>query len=203
MTEYGRRIGVTTGTAAEFFLAAFLATRGIAPDEVELVDLPTEAVGPALRAGDAVDAVCTWSPHTQRLQDAMGDSLVVFDDPNLYTMTWNLVARPTLCDEPERLGRLLEAIERGNGYVEANPEAAQDLVAGATGLPVAIVRDSWAACKFRLTLTQSLLVNLEDQARWLLAAQGTPEAAVPNFLDRICAGPLQRVQPAVVEITRP
>ncbi len=87
----GKRVGVVEGTTADFFLRIFLTTSYVKPENVGIVGLKTEAVVDALIRGE-VDAVSTWSPHTIEAMEKLGDGRVVFDDPGIYKMTWNIVS---------------------------------------------------------------------------------------------------------------
>jgi NitT/TauT family transport system substrate-binding protein len=51
-----------------------------------------------------------------------------------------------------------------------------------------------------LTLDQSLILAMEDEARWMISNNLTTEKTVPNFLDYIYAYGLKSVKPAAVTI---
>ena len=53
---------------------------------------------------------------------------------------------------------------------------------------------------FEIALDQSLLVNLEMQARWAISGGLARPGAVPNFLPALAPGPLREIDPALVTL---
>ncbi len=53
-----------------------------------------------------------------------------------------------------------------------------------------------------LMLDQSLVVAMEDEARWMISNNRTTEMMVPNFLEYIHLDGLKSVKPAEVNIIR-
>jgi len=195
----GKRIGVAPGTTGDFFLHIYLATSYINSKEIRRVDLPSEAVVSALLAGD-VDAVSTWAPQTTALEDKLGGNAVVLDEPGLYVLTWNLVVAKDLTrDDPDAIVRALRAIVRANRFIAEQPVEARAVTARNMGSPVAAVEREWADSKPMAVLNQSLILQLEDEARWILERSATGQE-VPNFLDFIDAKGLKTVVPDAVQI---
>jgi NitT/TauT family transport system substrate-binding protein len=60
----------------------------------------------------------------------------------------------------------------------------------------------WSQNQFSLSLDQSLVAAMEDEARWMIANGLTSETEVPNFLDYIYMDGLQAVKPEAVNIIR-
>ena len=54
--------------------------------------------------------------------------------------------------------------------------------------------------RYKLELTQSLFLRLEDEARWVIDAKLTRHETVPNFLSFIDTAPLKAVRPDSVTI---
>ena len=53
---------------------------------------------------------------------------------------------------------------------------------------------------FRITLDQALLVNFEDQTRWLLKNRFSSGTEMPNYLNYIHIESLKAVKPEAVSI---
>jgi len=53
----------------------------------------------------------------------------------------------------------------------------------------------------KTSLDQSLILNLEDQARWMLKREAGSAGRIPNFMDSIYAEGLKAADPAAVKIT--
>lgn len=195
----GKKIGVAPGTAGDFFLHIYLTTSYIDPKEVSIVNLPPEEVVSALLAGD-VDAVSTWSPQTIALQNKLGSNAVVLDYPGLYTMTWSLVVTRDLARrDADAIVRVLRALVRANRFMADQPDEAQAITARNIRADVAAVEKEWADTKPTVSLDQGLILDLEDQARWIVKREATGKE-VPNFLDFIDTKGLTTVAPDAVQI---
>lgn len=197
----GKKVGVVAGTTADFFLHIFLATSYIQPSEVRIVHLQAERVVDALVAGE-VDAVSTWSPHTIAARDELGENAAILEDPTIYKMTWNLAAgREFALSHGEVIGRVLRAIVRANGFILKQPGEAHAITSKNLGRERALFEREWADYAFTATLDQSLLLNLEDQARWMIGRAAGSGSGPPNFMDFIYTDGLKSIQPAAVGIT--
>jgi NitT/TauT family transport system substrate-binding protein len=58
----------------------------------------------------------------------------------------------------------------------------------------------WPRYQISLSLDQSLILAMEDEARWMIANDLTNETQVPNFLDSIYIDGLEAVKPDAVNI---
>ena len=67
----------------------------------------------------------------------------------------------------------------------------------------AVRGEGLAARRRGLVLDQGLLNSLEDEARWALAKKDAPQAAQPDMLGFIEAGPLKSVRPDAVTMLLP
>lgn len=76
------------------------------------------------------------------------------------------------------------------------------MIAQSTQTDKAVVDEIWDSMDSRVTLDQSLLVNLEDQTRWAKKNRLTDRAEMPNYLDFIYFDGLQTVKPDSVSIIR-
>ena len=60
----------------------------------------------------------------------------------------------------------------------------------------------WAEFSFQLLLDQTILVSMEDEARWAMKEGLTDKKEVPNYLDFIFMDALELVKPEAVTIIR-
>lgn len=195
----GRSVGVVEGTTADFFLHILLSTSYIRTEEVHIVGLETEAVVDSLLLGE-VDAVCTWSPHTTEAIQRLADRGIVFDDPGIYKMTWNLASSMEYAqDHPGRIQKILLAVIKANAYIREHPEQTLRLVTGRLGVARSELAGDWRDFSFVATMDQGLLLNLEDQARWMLRRDSAAHAT-PNFMEILCPQMLRAVEPAAIGI---
>ncbi|HTZ39096.1 MAG TPA: NrtA/SsuA/CpmA family ABC transporter substrate-binding protein [Syntrophales bacterium] len=199
----GRKVAVTLGTTLDYFLDAILAARGISRKEVKIINMPADKMTEALERGD-VDAASMFHPYTALAQKKLGGNVIAFPDKDIYTSTENVAATQTFIGQnPGKVVKLLRALVRAEEFVRQHPAEAQKTVAELSGLDVDIVRDAWAGQDFAVTLDQSLLLEMEDEARWAIRYGLTGGLAkIPNLLDFIYAEGLASVKPKAVNILR-
>ena len=196
----GKTIGVIAGSASEFYLHIYLTTAYIHPKSVRIVDLAPGQVVPALLSGE-VDAVSAWAPHTTVLQDKLGRNAVVLHEPGLYTMSWNIVSSTDLTQhDPETIARFLRAILRADRLIAERPAEARAITAKECGMDVAAVEREWSNCDFTTHLDQSLILNLEDQSRWMTGKTAGNKRKTPNIMSHVYTKGLLAVHPGAVRI---
>ena len=197
----GKIIGVTRGSSAEFFLHIFLATSYIDPASVRIVDVEAERIEDVLQKGE-VDAVCTWSPHTNNLQDKLGDNAVTLYEPDIYTMTWNISgSRSWIEANPQRVKKFLMAIVKANRFIAEKPGEALAISSKYIGSDSPLLKKEWPDYNFVVKLDQSLILTLEDQARWMIKNSGGRNKKLPDFLNLIYSSGLKAAQPEMISIT--
>jgi len=199
----GKRIGIVSGGFSDYFSDLYLELQGIEPGQFTRVSLAEDQVEGALISGD-VDAVASWHPYSTRLIARLGRQAIVFNDPAIYQMRFDLVARPDFAgSRPEVARRFFVALQSALEFLRDNPDEARRLIVNETKEDPELSATIWRVNDYTLTLDQSLLSGLEDEARWALAKRATADATLPNFLDFIDARPLQSVQPDAVSILLP
>ncbi|MBI5418680.1 MAG: NrtA/SsuA/CpmA family ABC transporter substrate-binding protein [Deltaproteobacteria bacterium] len=198
----GKRIAVTRGTTGDFFLNSFLTTHGIATRDVSAVDLVPGGLEEALIAGK-VDAASTWNPHAIRLRSALGEGAVTFFSETIYPQAFGLVStRDYIGRKPEVIPKVLRALIRAETFQRENPDRSQGIVADAIGTDKDLIRKIWPFYNFRVTLDQSLIINMENQARWAIGSRMTEKRQFPNFLQFIHPDCLVTVKPEAVTVIR-
>jgi NitT/TauT family transport system substrate-binding protein len=196
-----KKIGVTYGSGAEFFLNIFLVVNHIDAGDSQIINIAPDRIVEALLTGE-VDAVSTWSPYYIQLQNILGSDAVTLTDRNLYTSTWNVVVtREYARNNPGRIQKFLRAIIQANSFIKGHPEEARSISASYIGTDSSIYQQDWPNYNFTAVLDQSLILNLEDQARWMLQNGLGTVKTPPNFLDYIDEDGLKAVQPDSVRLT--
>ena len=196
----GKKIGLVRGTTADFFLHTYLAVAYINPKDVRVVNVATDKLVDALLKGE-VDAVSTWSPFTLVLRERLGSNAVILDQPNFYIMTWNIaVTQEFVKNNPERIMRFLRAIVRASRFIREHPDEGRTISAKHIGTDSPLYEREWPDYDFTPKLGQSLILNLEDQARWMIKEEVGIARRPPDFMDYIYADALEAVRPGAVTI---
>jgi NitT/TauT family transport system substrate-binding protein len=198
----GKRLAVTLGTTADFYLDVYLAAHGISRKELVVVDLKPEAL-PAALADGTVDAISTFNPYVSHAQNRLGDRGVTFLDEDLYTWSFNMVAKQEfILKNPEKVKKMLRALISAEEFAIKNPEKAQKNVADFSRLDMSLVQKLWANTEFQVVLDQSLVLAMEDESRWAIKGGLTRKTQVPNYLEHIYFDGLTSVKPDAVRILR-
>lgn len=195
----GKRIGLVKNTMADFFLHIFMATSFFEQDDVNIVYLEADKIVDALVEGK-VDAVSTWSPYTLELIDKLGDNAVIFDKPGIYTTTWNISStKRFIIENPETIKAFLSSIIKANEFIGANPDEARELAKKHLKIDSPLFIKDWPNYDFSTKLEQSLIVNLEDQIRWITDKQSAAKEQIDEAT-LIFSDALQELDPDAVKI---
>ncbi len=192
----GKTIGVGKGATTEYFLQAFLTFNGIARDRVRTVYMsPTKMTEPLLR-GD-IDAAVNPPPQATEQERRLGTDGVTFANEQLYKETWNLVGRPEFIKaHPESVKKVLRALIEAERYIVQNPDDARKI----TTDYIEKNAPDFTDYNYDLRIDRTLLVSLEEQARWAIATGLTDKREVPNYLNFFYPNNLEAVAPESVAL---
>jgi ABC-type nitrate/sulfonate/bicarbonate transport system substrate-binding protein len=198
----GKRIGVPIKTAADFKLGRFLDLNGVDKNKISIVDVQAPRVVDALING-TVDAVVTWQPNVMTLQDQLGDRAVTWSVQSKQPMYCLLL---TTCkwvqESPDLVKRFLKSIMQAEDYLIQNSAQARAIVQKRLGYDETYLRTIWLEHQFTLRLDQSMILAMEDEARWMTTNNLTSEMKIPDFLDYIYTKSLESVKPGSVNLIR-
>ena len=200
----GKKIGTLMGSTGQFFTEAFLIRNSISPGDVEMVNMAPSDLPKALSNGE-IDAQVIWEPHGTAATELLGDKAVRLPSSDVYKTTFNFLTMNEYAEEhPEILVRFLRAVARGTEFAQdpQNTEEAQDITANRLNLPKEAVALHWDEFTFEISLDQSLLINIESEARWAISNGLTDAKEVPNYLNYIYADALEAVVPEAITIIR-
>ena len=176
----GKKIGVSFGTNGEFFMDLILTMQGISRHEVEAINLKPEEMFNALVNGE-VDAVATWNPYVINLQKELGDIGITFFSEGFYTETYNIVATHDLVNNnPKTIKKVLRALIKAEEFIKESPGESRNIIANYVGMDTHQLTELWDVYTFEVTLDQSLILTLEDEARWAIKNNLTDATEVPN-----------------------
>src|SRR5205814_7737602 len=100
----------------------------------------------------------------------------------------------------ETLRRLLQALMRAETFALEQPDAALAIVAQALEAKPAELAALWKDSNSMVSLDQSLLVGLEDEAKWILGAKLSDARQAPRYIDMIDVDALKSVNPIMVSL---
>jgi len=195
----GKRIATAKGTQMNFFLHLFLTKHGLAERDVEISFKGAEALPLALANGE-VDAISTRASSITSAKRLLSDNAVVFEEPELFRATFNLVAyKHFIQEKPEAVRRVLQALLKAERFFNTHRELATRVISSKIGVDES---SDWAETELKVSLDQSLLFTIEDQARWAIKNKLTDKRQTPNYLDFIYPAALEAIKPEAVTIIR-
>jgi NitT/TauT family transport system substrate-binding protein len=116
-------------------------------------------------------------------------------------MTWNMVTTQELSQKyPESIKKILRAVIRANRFIAESPDETHAVSSKNIGTSGPLFENEWENYRFTVLLDQSLILNLEDQARWMIKKEAGGTRKAPNMMNIIYADALKAVQPQAVRI---
>jgi len=177
----GKRIGVTPLTTSDFFLDSILIASGLTRNDIFPVFLKPNEMEENI-FNKTVDAVSTWNYPLTQIKNRLGDNVVLFFDEDIYTETFNLATMQDFTKKnPETVRQVLRAVIKAQDFVKQHPVEAQKIMAKSTNMPFELVKEVWDAFSFDVTLDQTILLTLEDEARWAIKNKLLERKVVPDF----------------------
>lgn len=198
----GKNIAAQKATSFHLFVSLFLTKNGLSSKDVNLSFTRAEELE-LEEAWDRFDAISLKEPYATDAVRFLGDNAVVFEDRGLILTTFNVVSRSSYIKKhPEAIRRLLKAVVQAEEFAKEHPEKIFDLITKTHKYDKAKWDIIMPDVHFIVTLEQSLLLTLEDEARWAISEGLTDKKEAPNYLDFIYTEGLESVKPEAVTIIR-
>lgn len=197
----GKRVGTTLGTIAHFYLGRFFELNGVNMKDITLVDLKTPAEWVNAVVAGEVDAIVTAQPYANSIKEALGANAVVWaaqSSQPLYTQV--IATHEWIRTHPDLVNRVLKSFALAEEYAIRNPPKAKAIVQKRLNLDAAYMETVWSQNQFSLSLDQSLIAAMEDEARWMIKNSLTIEKEIPDFLDYIYQDALRAIRPEAVNM---
>jgi ABC-type nitrate/sulfonate/bicarbonate transport system substrate-binding protein len=196
----GKKIGVTLGSANQFYLGRFLDLNGINQTQVTIVnvnfvDTPNEL------ANGTIDAAITFQPFITQIKNILGDKIVMWPGQAdqfgyfevICTQNWAV-------SNPDLAVRFLKAIVQAENFNIVHRDQAMAIEARDLNYTNVYVESVWPNYQYTVTLDQSFVVLMQDEARWLISNNLTNATSIPNFTNYVYLDGLKSVEPGAVNI---
>jgi ABC-type nitrate/sulfonate/bicarbonate transport system substrate-binding protein len=197
-----RTIGVEKGTLGEFRLSRFMDINGLEPQNTTVVNIPMSQSLESLANG-SVDAVVILGNDLEPARKLVGTGLVAWRVDNRQQGYSLLAGRREWIDAHQgEVIRLLQGLDQASKYAADNPAEAKTIVKKRLNTTDRYIETIWPDHRFGLTLDQSLVLAMEDEARWMVRNNLTSEREIPNFLDYLDTREINLASPGSVHIIR-
>jgi NitT/TauT family transport system substrate-binding protein len=198
----GKKVGVVRKTIAEFYLGRLLELHGMNVGQVTLVDVNIAQSEAAISSG-YIDAIISRPPYVSPIQERLGANAVLWPAQSNQALYAILIGRNDwIVEHPELVRRLFRSLIQAEDYLIRHSAEAKAIVQKRLKLDDAYMAAVWSQNQFSLSLDQSLVLAMEDEARWMIKNDLTTEKQVPNFLDYIDEGGLKVAKPEAVNVIR-
>jgi len=198
----GKKIGIKRGSSAEYYLGRTLILNNLSLQDVELVAIHPPDMPEAIAQGK-VDATITWHPHNYHIKSSLGDNAIVWSAHGGQDVYWVVFCKDEFVQKyPEKIRRLLNALIQAEEFVRHDDSEAKEIIARRVNLDLPYIESVWSDFHFVVDLSQSMIIAMEDQARWQINNNLTDATEVPNYLDYIYLDALEEVKPEAVGIIR-
>lgn len=198
----GRKVGVTRGSTGHFYLSRFLNYHGLNLSDVKEIDINASELPQALADG-LVDAISTWEPHNINAIKLLDEKALLLPGEDIFREDFYFVVHKSFIkDNLETLKMFLNAIEKGEKFIQGNKEEAISIVSERIKVDKEIAASVWNDFNYQLILDQSIFISLEAQARWVIRDGLTEKKEVPNYLNFIYTDALEDINPEAVTIIR-
>ena len=195
-----KKIGIKRGSSAEYYLGRTLLFNNLSLQDVELVAVHPPEMPDAIVQGE-VDATITWHPHNYHIKNSLGDNAIVWSAQSGQDVYWVVFSKDEFVQKhPEKIKRLLNALIRAEEFVKHNNLEAKEIIAKRVNLDLPYIESVWSDFHFVVDLPQSMILVMEDQARWRIQNNLTDATETPNYLDYIYLDALEEVKPEAVTI---
>ncbi len=196
----GKKIGLTLGTGNQFYLGRYLELNGINQDQVTLVNV-NFAQTPEALANDTIDAAITFQPYINQIQSLLGEKIVVWPAQAEQFGYFEMVCTKNWATtHPDLIVRFLKALIQAENFNINHRDQAIAIVAKDLNHTNEYTASIWSDYEYSVTLDQSFILLLQDEARWLVNNNLTVATSVPNFLNFIYVDGLKSVKPESVNI---
>lgn len=198
----GKKIGVTRKAIPEFYLGRFLDLNSLNIRDVSLVDIKPPQVADALIKGDA-DAVVIRQPFARQLKAQLADKIVIWPaQSNQFAFIVIACRNDWLAQHEAVAQRFLKAVEQAGKYMMSHQNEAKAIMRDELKIDMAYIEEAWRENQFSLTLDLSLIIAMNDEARWMINNSLTTEKTIPDFYDYLYSDSLRAVKPDAVNISR-
>ena len=196
----GKKIGVVFQSLKEYYLGSFLDTNGLNISNVTLVNVaPSQWVSSI--ANGTVDAVVVSQNYISQIQTALSNNTIVWQvqgNQAAYALIFGTTNWVT--QNPDLVNRFLKSLTQAENFLIQNPTIAKAILQTRFNYTAAYLTQDWPNHQFSLSLDQSLVLSMEEEARWALSNNLTNATEVPNFINYIYVNGLESVKPESVSI---
>lgn len=199
----GKRVGTAAGSIAEFYLGRFLTLHGLSMQEIHYASVKTPPETAEAVVNGSLDAAVLAQPYADLAKNRLGGNATFWPAQSSQPLYALVVSTDGwITGHPDQTTRFLRSLSEAEEFIHTHPAEAQGIIRQRLNLSPEYMPVVWQQNQFGLTLDQSLVAAMEDEARWMIANNMTNATAVPDFRKFIYTDGLEAVRPNSVNIIR-
>jgi len=196
----GKRVAFIMKSQLEFCLDRFLVKYGLNLRDLEVLGLLPPDIEKSILDG-TVDAVVFREPMISRIKAELGDNGIIWPVQNQQNVFWIIACKDIYVSEhSEAIERFLQAIRKAELFYLNDTQKSINIIIEKGNLNEQLFELMLPKIEYKLALEQSMLIAMEDEARWHIENHYTETKAVPNYLDQIYFIALHSVNPEAINI---
>jgi len=140
----GKSIAFSAGTVSDVFARRFIQKYGISEDSVTFQKIQPKGIVPAFASSDGPAAIACWEPFINSARKALGNDLVNFEAPEIYTIREFVAVRTDWAKENKSaIAAYLRALKRAEDFAKKDPDEAQKIVSRMAAMDIDIIKSCW------------------------------------------------------------
>ena len=196
----GKKIGVLQNSSSEFFLSQYLSVARIPKSDVEIIHMGPREIYDSLLNG-SIDAASTWEPNVNRLRSILGKKLISLNQEIRPEEAFLLVGRKGWLEENSKTVKAyMASLVDAETYFLKQPKKLKGYLKMIFGYGELYSREAVKNISPQITLSDRLVISLEEETEWAISQGIFHLESVPNFLNYLYTQPLKEVQPAAVTV---
>lgn len=194
-----RTIGVSIGTAAEYYLGVFLEENGFKLDDVNIIDTHPLKIQENL-INDKVDAIFSWEPQIYNIRKKYPNNITYFPMTNGFPFYFLLVVNEKIHkNNPFISENILKALKKSELWTLENKEEFRLFLKNKFDLREDYSKYTLNKHSFELTLPYSLTTVMNNEVSWLIENKLVQKKEIDVF-DLIDTSSLKKVDSSSVTI---
>ena len=196
----GKKIGLVQNSLPEFYLGRFLTLNGLSLSDVIIVNTAPADWASAISSG-AVDAVVVNQATLADVEAQLAGKYVAWDVQNYQESFGLLFCTGAWLDQNgPASGRFLKALAQAEVYLTGHQAECKTLLQRKFGYSDSYMAALWPEHNFSLSLSQSLVTAMEDEARWMAANGLSTQTTIPDFMKNMYPAGLAALKPEAVHL---
>lgn len=194
----GKRLGTRLGSTLEFFVYKYLASAGMGPKDITIVNLAPPEQIIALDKGE-IDALAWDQLSAMKASQVSGDRVHLLTTGKGYFREWLVLSanQRWAQENREAVVAVLRAIRRANQFINERPAEAEATVAQYTKIEPSLLQRFFHIYKYDLTFTKGFRTDMEAMADFMVGQRALPKPIDWNA--HFDASFLRAVDPVLVE----